>query len=175
VSASSSALAVRASDNGLADSTRVSEFEMRLMDIDGEHLGIPETEYKAVVTMPSSEFQRIVRDLGVIGDSAAISCDKDGVKFGASGDLGSGSITVKQNSSADKPESATLIEMEEPVNLSFALRYLALFTRASGLSKQASLSMSPDVPLVVEYRIGDDTSSYLRYYLAPKVDEEEEQ
>ena len=48
---------------------RISEFEMKLMDIDSEHLGIPEQEYKCVIKMPSSEFQRICRDLSVLGDT----------------------------------------------------------------------------------------------------------
>lgn len=36
---------------------------MKLMDIDSEHLGIPETEYDAVIRMSSAEFARITRDL----------------------------------------------------------------------------------------------------------------
>lgn len=39
------------------------------MDIDSEHLGIPDTDYAAVVHMPSSEYQRICRDLSSIGDT----------------------------------------------------------------------------------------------------------
>ena len=147
---------------------------MKLMDIDSEHLGIPDTEYKAVITMPSGEFQRVVRDLSTIGDTVAIACEKDGVKFSVSGDLGSGGITLKQNSSADKPESATLIEMEEPVELTFAMQYLNRFAKATGLSAQTSLSMSPEVPLVVEYKVSSESTSYLRYYLAPKVDGDDE-
>ena len=30
---------------------RISDFEIKLMDIDSEHLGIPDTEYKASVKM----------------------------------------------------------------------------------------------------------------------------
>jgi proliferating cell nuclear antigen len=48
---------------------RVSEFELKLMDIDSEHLGIPDTEYSCTVRMPSAEFQRIIRDLSVLGDT----------------------------------------------------------------------------------------------------------
>lgn len=40
---------------------RVSEYEMKLMDIDSEHLGIPDTDHEATVKMPAGEFQRIVR------------------------------------------------------------------------------------------------------------------
>jgi hypothetical protein len=39
------------------------------MDIDSEHLGIPETSYEAVVRMPSARFQEIVRDLSTLSDS----------------------------------------------------------------------------------------------------------
>jgi proliferating cell nuclear antigen len=48
---------------------RVSDFELKLMEIDSDHLGIPDTEYKSTIRMPSSEFQRIVRDLTVLGDT----------------------------------------------------------------------------------------------------------
>lgn len=39
------------------------------MDIDSEHLGIPEAEYHAIVRMPSAEFARICKDLSSIGDT----------------------------------------------------------------------------------------------------------
>lgn len=48
---------------------RLSEFDLKLMDIDSEHLGIPDNEYDATVKMPAAEFQRIVRDLSTIGDT----------------------------------------------------------------------------------------------------------
>lgn len=39
------------------------------MDIDSEHLGIPEAEYEAIVRMPSAEFARICKDLASMGDT----------------------------------------------------------------------------------------------------------
>lgn len=48
---------------------RVSDFEFKLMAIETEHLGIPDTEYKCSVRMPSAEFQRIIRDIAVFGDT----------------------------------------------------------------------------------------------------------
>jgi len=52
-----------------AENDRISEYELKLMDIDQEHLGIPETEYAAAISMPSVEFQRICRDLIQLSDS----------------------------------------------------------------------------------------------------------
>ena len=45
----------------------MSEFDLKLMDIDQEHLGIPDTDFDAVVQLPSSEFQRICRDMAILG------------------------------------------------------------------------------------------------------------
>lgn len=39
------------------------------------------------------------------------------------------------------------IEMNEPVQLTFALRYLNFFTKATPLSASVTLSMSADIPL----------------------------
>eukprot|EP00262_Sarcandra_glabra_P007821 TRINITY_DN20823_c0_g1_i1.p1 TRINITY_DN20823_c0_g1~~TRINITY_DN20823_c0_g1_i1.p1 ORF type:complete len:168 (+),score=22.15 TRINITY_DN20823_c0_g1_i1:194-697(+) len=48
---------------------KIADFEMKLMDIKSEHLGIPEAEYQAIVRMPSQEFSRICKDLSSIGDT----------------------------------------------------------------------------------------------------------
>jgi proliferating cell nuclear antigen len=122
--------------------------------------------------MPSGEFQRLMRDLAVIGDTCLIGCGKEGVKFAVSGDLGSGSVLLKKGSAADKPDDQVMIAMDEPVELTFALRYLNYFTKATPLASQVQLSMSPDVPLVVQYAAS--SGSYLRFYLAPKIDEDNE-
>lgn len=57
---------------------KVSDYEMKLMNLDQEHLGIPETEYACIVRMPSMEFARICRDLSQFGESVVISCTKEG-------------------------------------------------------------------------------------------------
>ena len=53
---------------------RVCDYEMKLMNLDTEHLGIPDTEYACVIKMPSGEFSRICRDLSILGDSVVICC-----------------------------------------------------------------------------------------------------
>jgi len=93
-------------------------------------------------------------------------------------------------------EEAITIDMQEPVTLTFACRYLNMFTKASwyvirsirsripfgisgtfnvfflfSLAPSVTLSMSQEVPLVVEYKIGD--IGHIRYYLAPKIEDED--
>lgn len=97
----------------------------------------------------------------------SIEASKDGVKFACAGDIGNGSVTLRSHSSVEKPEQDVQIELTEPVSLSFSLKYLVNFCKASGLSGTVKLCLSPDVPLLVEYTLAG--SSYLRFYLAPKV------
>jgi proliferating cell nuclear antigen len=73
---------------------------MKLMDIDSDQLGIPDTEYDARVTMPSSEFSRIVRDLSQLGESVRIEVSKEGVRFASEGEAANGSVLLKQTEAA---------------------------------------------------------------------------
>lgn len=152
------------------ENDRISEYDLKLMDIDSEHLGIPDTEYDATIKMSSNEFARICRDLSTLSESVLIDATKEGIKFSAQGELGNGAITLKQNAAVDKEEFATTIELNQPVALTFSLKYLSNFTKASPLAKQVTLCMSTEVPLLIEYKMED--AGYIRFYLAPKIGEE---
>ena len=39
------------------------------MDIDAEHLGIPDSEYETIIKMSSAEFTRICRDMQVLSEN----------------------------------------------------------------------------------------------------------
>ncbi|BFZ53539.1 proliferating cell nuclear antigen [Savitreella phatthalungensis] len=152
---------------------RFSEYDLKLMDIDQEHLGIPDTEYSCTVTMPSAEFARITRDLQAISESVKIECNKDGITFSCEGDIGNGAITLKPNSGYEgKEETATMIDLTEPVTLTFSLKYLTGFTKATPLSPTVKLCMSEEIPLLVEYPL-NSSGSHLRFFLAPKLGEDD--
>ena len=55
----------------------------------------------------------------------------------------------------------------------FAIRYLNSFAKATPLASHLLLKLSPGAPLVVEYGIGDELG-YMRFYLAPKIEEAQE-
>ena len=148
------------------------------MDIEADHLGVPVFDYKTIIRMPSSEFQRICKELQTIGDTVTITATKEGVKFEVTGDTGTGTILCKQGSATDvKADESVEIKMETEVSLTFALRYLNSFAKATPLSSMVTLKMSADVPLVVEYPIANNDEApkemgYVRFYLAPKIVEE---
>ena len=66
--------------------------------------------------MPAGEFQKICRDLSILGDTVTIAVAKDAVKFSVTGEMGSGNMTIKENNSVDtKEEEKVTVEAEEPV------------------------------------------------------------
>lgn len=150
---------------------KVSEFILNLLTIDSEQLGIPETEYESIITMSSAEFTRICREMAQLSETINIETTKEAISFSVNGDIGSGSVKLKGNQS-EKIDEATKLEVDEPVNLSFALRYLNLFNKSASLAPQVILSLSKETPLVVEYKV--EKLGSVKYYLAPKITEDEE-
>lgn len=150
---------------------RISDVDLKLMSIESEHLGIPDQDYSAKSSMPASEYQRIVRDLASIGDTVSISATKEGIKFSTSGDIGTANITLRQSTSADKEEENVAIDLNEPVTLTFALRYLNNFAKATPLSASMNLCLTKDLPIMVGYNIGE--MGWVKYYLAPKIEDDE--
>lgn len=186
-----------ASEN--TDRSRRCEYQLKLLEIEAQTMRIPEMEYCSTVTLSSSEFAKIVRDMNVFGDTVTIGITREGVKFSSSGDVGQGytflqagatgttRTAVKSEVKAEneeegdpqvgrkftKTEQAIGVEvrMEEPITLSFSLRFMNIFAKGSTLSERVTLKFAQDRPCLVEY--GIDNVGYLRYYLAPKVDEVE--
>jgi len=70
-------------------------------------------------------------------------------------------------------DNGVKINLTDSVQQTFSLRYLNNFTKATGLSHKVILRMGTEVPLEVEYKIGDENFGNLRYYLAPKIDDDE--
>lgn len=109
---------------------KVPDYEMKLIGLDVEQLGIPEQEYSGVVKMPSGEFARICRDISHIGDAVVIACAKKGW----------GEVFCKWRASQRKHYVATnnvdegeavARGVNETVLLAFALRYPNLFTKVT--------------------------------------------
>lgn len=158
---------------------KTQDVTVKMMDIDSEHLGIPEQEYAVVCEMPSSEFQKTCKDLTMFTDTLNVTATKAGIIFSGKGDNGQSVITYSPNSSADNEDEAITLEVTDPVNVNFSIKYMNQFTKASSLSTRVRISLSNDVPIVVEYPLTDDGKStgqqngHLRFYLAPKIDEED--
>jgi len=152
------------------DQDRISEFDLKLMQIESEHMEIPEQAYKVVAKLPSSEFQKICKDLKEFGESMQVKASKEGINFSVAGDVGTGNVLLKPRDS-EKPEERVALTVHEPVTATFALRYLVNFSKAAPLCGTVELGLGPDAPLQVKYDLENSDNGHLQFYLAPKIDE----
>merc|ERR1739849_54876 len=74
---------------------RLTDFSLKLMQIESEHMEVPEQHYKVVARLPSAEFQKICRDLKEFGETMQLKATKEGITFSVQGDMGSGNVMLK--------------------------------------------------------------------------------
>lgn len=149
---------------------RISEYSLKLMDIDADFLKIDEMTYDSVITMPSVEFAKVVRDLNQLSDSLNILVTKETIKFVSEGEFGSGSVIVKPQVDMDHPNESIKVELEKPVDLTFGSKYLLDIIKGAGLSDQITIKLSAESPALFQFPL---QSGSLQFYLAPKFNEEE--
>lgn len=169
---------LRASDDSMLSITfedtkrdRISEFNLKLMNIDQDYLTIPDATYETTVTMPSVELQKICRDFTSFSDSLRIESKKEGVKFSCEGESGDGSVHLKAHNDLDDPDQSVTIEVDEPLSPLFNLKYFNNITKASSLSTTVTFKLSKNMPSLFEYTM---PSGQFKYFFAPKIDEEGE-
>lgn len=149
--------------------SRRHEFAMNLMDLDTQHLQIPDLEYTCSVKLPSSEFSRIVKDMATFGELATISVRESTLSCTTTGDGGKSSILVKQDTTAKAEKLWTDINCSTNTEMMFALKYLVAFTKAQHIAEQVTLFMVKDSPMYVLYDM--DTKGSIGFYLAPRQEE----
>merc|ERR1712166_1523814 len=153
-----------------SEEDRIADFDLKLMQIESEHMEIPEQQYKVVAKLPSSEFLKICWDLKEFGETMQIQASKDGIRFSVAGDVGTGNVVLKPRE-AEKPEDRVTLTVNEAVTATFALRYLVTFAKAAPLCSTVELGLGPDSPLSVKYELENADNGYMQFYLAPKIDE----
>ena len=148
---------------------KIAEFQLNLLNLELQSLGIPETEYPTSIKMSSAEFVSLCRDFTTLSDSIKIEVKGEQVTFSIVGKSGNGKLTLKNNT-AEKIEDQIIITNNEDVCCSYGLQYLNSFAKASSLSNVVTLNISAKFPLMIEYEI--EEVGFIKFYLAPKMDEE---
>lgn len=150
--------------------TEVSEYELKLMDLENDYITFPQKGYTTVAQIPSQQFHNICRDFSQISDSITISCSDKEIVFEASGILSNGS--VKLIKSEDGRKEGIQIKTKSVTTMTFAARFLSQFGKAASLSDWVQLRMMGETVLMVRYPIKNKDMvdiGYIKYYLAPKI------
>lgn len=171
------ALYIRLKDKNLIEfifespkQNQISNFTLKLMEIQCDELEIPDVQYDAIVKMSSKEFQGLIYNFLTIGDTVNMTIKDENLQFSVNGDSSSCVILCK----SDGKNIFVTRNIEKEISLTFSLKYLNLFTKASGLSDVVILHISEDQPLRVQYNISDSKNKSfgsVNFYLAPKLED----
>ena len=147
-------------------------FKVPMIDNDEEMMMIPESDYQLNISMASKKFKSLIDQLSGFGDTVDVMYKEDKI-FLKSESIEEGEMKIEID--LDDLEGC---EVEEDLHMckSFATRYMHMFTQFLKISKDIYLSFHSELPLKVVYQL-DDTEkyNYLRFYLAPKISENEDE
>lgn len=136
-------------DNG--DIKQCYSQKLRLIEPDTEELVVPDVEYSTVINLPTSDFQKIIRDLNGISDRIEIKSVGNDLIFSCEGNFASSKIYRSESDGymefIQKSNAATIIQGE------FSLKSLSHFIKCTPLCSHLEMYLGNDLPLIVKYDV----------------------
>lgn len=125
--------------------------KLRLIEPDLEELDYPDVKFSSVINLPSTDFQKIIRDLSCISDKLEIKSVGNELIFKCSGQFASAEIHRAESDGSMgfilKQDSSKVIQGE------FSLKNLGYFIKCTNLCSQIEMYLENDLPLVVKYDV----------------------
>lgn len=148
----------------------LNRYKLKLMDITDTSIHIPPVEISKIITMRSTEFQRICRNMNNIGEEIIeIKSVGKQIILGCKGDYATQETILSESKNGLK-----FIDNKEPDKVyhgSFILKDLLLFTKCTGLAPEIKIYLENEYPLIIDYVVGN--MGILQYGLSPKDDVDE--
>ena len=136
-------------DNG--DIKQCYSQKLRLIEPDTEELVIPDVEYSTVINMPTTDFQKIIRDLNGISDRIEIKSVGNDLIFSCEGNFATSRIFRSESDGnmefVNKPDASVIIQGE------FSLKSLSHFIKCTPLCSHLEMYLGNDLPLIIKYDV----------------------
>ena len=125
--------------------------KLRLIEPELEELQYPDVKFSSIINLPSSDFQKIIRDLSCISDKLEIKSVGNELIFKCCGQFASAEIHRAESDGNMgfilKQNSSKIIQGE------FSLKNLGYFIKCTNLCSQIEVYLENDLPLVVKYDV----------------------
>ena len=136
-------------DNG--DIKQCYSQKLRLIEPDMEEFVVPDVEYSTVINLPTSDFQKIIRDLNGISDRIEIKSVGNDLIFSCEGTFASSRIFRSESDgymNFIQKSNASVITQGE-----FSLKSLSHFIKCTPLCSHLEMYLGNDLPLIVKYDV----------------------
>jgi proliferating cell nuclear antigen PCNA len=143
-------------------------FNIPTMELDIDVLQIPDQSvWQADFELNSIMFQNLTSEFMLFGEDVKFHCSEEMLSMTSEGDMGKYVININ----VDDLNEFT-IEEETTLNTKYSLKYFNIATGFVKISKQVSIHVSDELPLKINYSLGNSNKNYVRFFLAPKVIDE---
>ena len=127
--------------------------KLRLIEPDNEELAVPDVVFSSVLNLPSSDFQKIIRDLSCISDKieikSIVTADGAELIFKCTG--GFAQAEIRRSESEGGMEFTQKQDVSKIIQGEFSLRNLTYFIKCTNLCNQIEIYLENNLPLVVKY------------------------
>ena len=137
------------------------EFNLALIEIEGEEKEVPILDFTSKIEMPSLDFAETIEDCSVVADSCSFISEPDKFIITAKGSLNS----FKSEFTGD----AIDIQAQEATS-KYSLEYLQKMIKATRITDKIKINFSSDYPLKLEF---NTPFIELSFILAPRVETED--
>lgn len=137
------------------------EFNLALIEIEGEEKKIPSLEFVSKIEMSSTDFSEAIEDSSVVADSCSFISEPDKFIIKAKGALNS----FKSEFSSDESSITA-----QTASSKYSLEYLQKMTKATKITDKVIINFSSDYPLKLDF-----VTPFIQLFfiLAPRVEQEE--
>lgn len=121
-----------------------------LLDPDHEEIFYPNITYSSIITLPSTDFQKIVRILSNISNKVEIKSVGNELIFACSGSISD--TEIKRTES----DTMSFVQKTNPGKIIqgvFSLKNLGYFIKCTNLCNQIEIYLENDMPLVIQYSV----------------------
>ena len=139
--------------------------KLRLIEPDSEELEVPNVSFSSVINLPSTDFQKIIRDLSGISEKIEIKSVSNELIFKCRGPFASAEI---RRSEADGSMEFIQQDNSKIIQGNFSLKNLGYFIKCTNLCSQVEVYLENDLPLVVKYSVA--SLGEIKLCLAPLPD-----
>ena len=125
--------------------------KLRLIEPEPEELEVPDVKFSSIINLPSTDFQKIIRDLSSISDKLEIKSVGNELIFRCTGQFASAEIHRAESEGSmaiiSSKNNSKIIQGE------FSLKNLGYFIKCTNLCSQIEVYLENDLPLVVLYHV----------------------
>jgi len=138
-------------ENGDIKQSKIQK--LKLIEPEEEQMDLPDIKYSSVINMPSSDFQKIVRDLANISEKLEIKSVGEELIFKCCGQYAKAEIRRSETSGNNSMQFLQKQNPDDIIQGEFSLKNLVYFIKCTNLCSQIEIFLKNNKPLIVKYNV----------------------